>query len=188
MSKTRPLADSSEAIVSVTDSVDKVERIRDLLFGAHMRDYTQRFDLISRDLTRLTQETTRLNETIQEQDSKFTKLVRQEIDRLTVQLQEQDKRSQQQVQQVDQRLTEQIKELDHKHTQSAKELARTITRTEKSLREELHDLSQRLNTLKVDRPTLGDLLIGIGESLKSNDPNPLPLASDLLDQLSQELA
>jgi hypothetical protein len=38
-----------EAIASVTDSADKVDRIRDLLFGTHMRDDTQRFDAISRD-------------------------------------------------------------------------------------------------------------------------------------------
>lgn len=177
-----------ENLVSVTDSVDKVERIRDLLFGTNMRDYTQRFDAISRDLSRLTQETVRITETIQEQENKFTKLLRQEIDRLAAQLQEQDKRSQQQLQQVDQRLTDQIKELDQKHTQNAKELAANLTRTERLLREELHELSQQLNNMKVDRPTLGDLLIGIGQNLKANDPTPLDLTPDLLEQLSQELA
>jgi hypothetical protein len=40
----------------------------------------------------------------------------------------------------------------------------------------------------VDRPTLGDLLIDIGQNLKANDPTPLALVPDLLDQLSQELA
>ncbi|MEZ4735723.1 MAG: hypothetical protein R3E79_52200 [Caldilineaceae bacterium] len=187
MSKTRMSSNDSETLVSVTDSGDKVERIRDLLFGTHMRDYTQRFDAISRDLLRLTQEATRINETIQEQENKFTRLVRQEVDRLAGQLQDQDKRAQQQLQQLDQRLTQQIKELDQKHTQHAKELSRTLARTERNLREELHDLSQRLNTMKVDRPTLGDLLIGIGQNLKSNDPTPLALTPDLLDQLSQEL-
>lgn len=187
MSKTRILGNDGETLVSVTDSVDKVERIRDLLFGTYIRDYTQRFDAISRDLLRLTQEATRINETIQEQENKFNRLVRQEIDRLGEQFQDQDKRTQQQLQQLDQRLTQQIKELDQKHTQSAKELARNLARTERNLREELHDLSQRLNNMKVDRPTLGDLLIGIGQNLKSNDPTPLALAPDLLDQLGQEL-
>ena len=187
MSTTKAMTNGGEAIVSVTDSADKVDRIRDLLFGTHMRDYTQRFDTISRDLTRLTQETIRINELIREQENKFTKLLRQEVDRLTAQLQEQDKRAQQQLQQVDQRLTAQIQELDQKHTQSAKELATNLARVERILREELHELSQRLNTMKVDRPTLGDLLIDIGQSLKTNDPAPLALASDLLDQLSQEL-
>lgn len=188
MTKSKMVAGGSEMLVSVTDSVDKVERIRDLLFGTHMRDYTQRFDAISRDLARLTQETIRINETIQEQESKFTKLLRQEVDRLAAQLQDQDKRTQQQIQQLDQRLTEQIKELDQKHTQSAQELASHLARTERLLREELHELSQQLNNMKVDRPTLGDLLIGIGQNLKSNDPTPLALVPDLLDQLTQELA
>jgi DNA repair exonuclease SbcCD ATPase subunit len=189
MSKTKTLANGAESPlnVSITDSVDKVERIRDLIFGTHMRDYTQRFDAISRDLARLTQETTRLNELIQEQDGKFTRLLRQEVDRLGAQLQEQDKRAQQQLQQVDQRLTEQIKELDQKHTQSAKELATNLARTERILRDELHELSQQLNNMKVDRPTLGDLLINIGQNLKTNDPTPLALSVDLLDELSAEL-
>lgn len=178
----------SESVISATDSVDKVERIRDLLFGTQMRDYTQRFDAISRDLSRLTQETARIQEAIQEQENKFTKLLRQEVDRLAAQLQDQDKRTQQQLQQVDQRLTEQIKELDQKHTQNAKELAYNLARTERVLREELHELSQQLNHTKVDRPTLGDLLVEIGQTLKTNDPTPLALVPDLLDQLSQELA
>lgn len=187
MGKTKALANSGDTLVSVTDSVDKVERIRDLLFGTHMRDYTQRFDALSRDVARLTQETVQINETIQEQESKFTKLLRQEVDRLTAQLQDQDKRTQQQLQQLDQRLTQQIQDLDQKHTQGAKELAYNLALVERTLREELHELSQQLNKMKVDRPTLGDLLIGIGQNLKSNDPTPLSLAPDVLDQLSQEL-
>ena len=187
MSTPKAMTNGGEPIVSVTDSADKVDRIRDLLFGTHMRDYTQRFDAISRDVTRLTQETVRINELIREQETKFTKLLRQEIDRLSVQLQEQDKRAQQQLQQVDQRLTAQIQELDQKQTQNVKELATNLARTERILREELHELAQRINNMKVDRPTLGELLIGIGQNLKANEPTPLALASDLLDQLSQEL-
>ncbi|MBX3013494.1 MAG: hypothetical protein KF832_18380 [Caldilineaceae bacterium] len=187
MSKGKPAATVGESLVSVTDSVDKVERIRDLLFGSQLRDYTQRFDAINRDLSRLTQETTRLNELLQEQENKFTKLLRQEVDRLTAQLQDQDKRTQLQIQQLDHRLTEQIQTLDQKQTQAAKDLATDLARTERLLRDELHELSQDLNHMKVDRPTLGDLLIEIGQTLKTNDPAPLPLEPDLLDQLSQEL-
>ena len=172
----------------VTGSADKVERIREILFGAQMRDYTQRFDTITREVTRLNQDVARLGEQMHEQEARLRKELRQEADRLSAQLQDQDKKQQQQVQQLDQRLTNQLQELDRKHTEGAQKLARNLHQLEQSLRAELHDLSQRLNTMKVDRPTLGDLLIGIGASLKSNNPEPLQLNVDLLDQLNDGLA
>jgi len=153
-----------------------------------MRDYTQRIAAIHQELRTLTQETARLAMVIQEQEDKFTGLLRQEVDRLAMQLQDQGKRAQQQLQQVDYRLTEQWKALDQSHTQNLNEVAQGLVRTEQILRTELHDLSQELNQRKVDRPTLGDLLIDLGQSLKSTAPPPLPVEEDLLDQLSQALA
>ncbi|MEZ4865276.1 MAG: hypothetical protein R3C14_28460 [Caldilineaceae bacterium] len=173
---------------SVTDSAEKVERIRELIFGSHMRDYAQQFSTHTGDLAKLTQEVARLNTLLQEQEANFNRALRQEADRLVAQMQEQEKRTQQQIQQLDQRLTTQLKDLDQKHTQMTQELAGNLARTERALRDELHELSQQLNTMKVDRPTLGDLLIDLGSSLKSNEPTPLPVASDLLDLLSEELA
>jgi len=173
---------------SVTGSADKVERIREILFGAQMRDYTQRFDTITRDVTRLNQEVARLGEQMREQEARLRKELRQEVEHLSSLLQDQDRKQQQQLQQLDQRLTNQLQELDRKHTEGAQKLAYNLQQLEQHLRAELHDLSRRLNSMKVDRPTLGELLIGIGTSLKSNEPEPLQLQADLLDQLNDSLA
>jgi len=50
-----------------------VDRIRDILFGPHMRDYEQRFQVMQRDLERLQQELDRLNEQLGNQDAEQTK-------------------------------------------------------------------------------------------------------------------
>ena len=179
---------AAELSSSVAGSADKVELIREIIFGAHMRDYTQRFDTITREVTRLNQEVARLSEQLSEQEVRLRKELRQEADRLATQIQDQDKKQQQQLQQLDKRLTNQLQDLDRKHTEGAQKLAHNLHQLEQSLRTELHELSQRLNTMKVDRPTLGDLFIGIGSSLKSNSPEPLQLNVDLLDQLNDGLA
>jgi len=44
------------------ETLQKVDRVRDIIFGHQMRDYEQRFQLVQRDLDRLQQELDRLNE------------------------------------------------------------------------------------------------------------------------------
>ena len=178
---------STELPVGITSSTEKVDRVRDIIFGTQMRDYTQRFDTISRELARLGQEVTRLTEQMQEQDKRLRKELRQESDRLLAQMQDQDKAQQQQLQAVDQRLSEQLHLLDQKHTTSAQSLAGHLANVEQLLRNELHDLSRQLNSNKVDRPSLGELLIALGTGLKTEEPAPLQISNDLLDQLSEEL-
>ncbi|MCB0062806.1 MAG: hypothetical protein KDE19_11845 [Caldilineaceae bacterium] len=172
---------------NVTGSAEKVERIRDILFGTQMRDYTQRFDAVTRDLARVSQEVAQLSEQLKEQENRLRKELRQESDRLLSQLQEQDAARQQQIQKLDQRLSEQLQTLDQKHTESAQTLAHHLANVEQMLRAELHELSTHLNHAKVDRPSLGELLINLGASLQANAPKPLEIKGDLLDQLNEEL-
>lgn len=61
---------SSEQLPSHSQDV---ERIRDIIFGSQMRDYSQRFDAVERDLARLQGEIDRLTEQLAEQDSDQTK-------------------------------------------------------------------------------------------------------------------
>lgn len=49
------------------ENSQEVERIRDIIFGAQIRDYEQRFQLFQRDLKRLQQEIDRLTEQLAEQ-------------------------------------------------------------------------------------------------------------------------
>ena len=61
---------SSEQLPSHSQDV---ERIRDIIFGSQMRDYSQRFEAVERDLARLQGEIDRLTEQLAEQDSDQTK-------------------------------------------------------------------------------------------------------------------
>lgn len=55
--------------------VEKIDRVRDIIFGPQMRDYEQQFQLVKRDLERLQQEIDHLAERLTEQDSNHLKKV-----------------------------------------------------------------------------------------------------------------
>ena len=67
------MADEQTEITSQTESVQEVDRIRDIIFGPQMRDYQQRFQMFQRDLERLQQEIDRLTEQLADQDSSQSK-------------------------------------------------------------------------------------------------------------------
>ena len=54
--------------VSGMESSQEVDRIRDIIFGTHMRDYEQRFQAVRRDVERLQKEIDRLAERLADQD------------------------------------------------------------------------------------------------------------------------
>ena len=58
---------------SQVESIEEVDRIRDIIFGHQMRDYEQRFQIVQRDLERLQQEIDRLTEQLADQDSSQSK-------------------------------------------------------------------------------------------------------------------
>jgi hypothetical protein len=51
-----------------SEVVEKIDRVRDIIFGPQMRDYDQQLQSIKRDLDRLQQEIDHLNERLVEQD------------------------------------------------------------------------------------------------------------------------
>ncbi|RLC60205.1 MAG: hypothetical protein DRI80_11260 [Chloroflexota bacterium] len=53
--------------------VEEIERIRDIIFGAQMRDYERRFQITQRDLDRLQQEIDRLAERLVAQEREQSK-------------------------------------------------------------------------------------------------------------------
>ena len=58
---------------SQAESIEEVDRIRDIIFGHQMRDYEQRFQIFQRDLERLQQEIDHLTEQLADQDSSQSK-------------------------------------------------------------------------------------------------------------------
>jgi DNA repair exonuclease SbcCD ATPase subunit len=185
-----PIAEMASSVSDGSErmSGDKVERIRELIFGAQMRDYNQKFDLANREVSRLNRELERLNQQLRDQESAFKRQVRDEVERINNQLQEQDRRQAQQLQETDRRQTQELEALEQKHSQRLQELDRIMHAGDRELLDKLRQLTDQLNDLKVDRSTLGNLLIDLGNSLKGDSPAPLTDDLDVLDQLSAELA
>jgi chromosome segregation ATPase len=184
-----PLAEMTNNITnSVAESGDKVERIRELIFGSHMRDYAQKFDLMSREVSRLNREIERLNQQLRDQETTFKRQLRDEVERINAQAQEQDRRQAEQLQDLDRRQTQELETLEQKHSQRMQEMDRVALAGDRDLLEKLRELTDQLNDLKVDRTTLGDLLVELGSGLKKDAPAPLTGDLDVLDQLSAELA
>jgi predicted nucleic acid-binding Zn-ribbon protein len=78
------MTDEQAQTASQVESVQEVDRIRDIIFGTQMRDYEQRFQTARRDLERLGQEIDRLTERLADQDTSQTKKLqdlRQEVRR-----------------------------------------------------------------------------------------------------------
>jgi len=67
------MADKQTKATSQVESVQEVERIRDIIFGPQMRDYDQRFQTVQRDLDRLQQGIDRLTKQLADQDSSQSK-------------------------------------------------------------------------------------------------------------------
>jgi len=68
---------------------ESVERVRDIIFGPKMRDYEQRFEMLTRDIGRLQEELDRLNELLAARDaaqSRNLQAVRQELRQATDEL------------------------------------------------------------------------------------------------------
>ena len=64
---------TEEQAISSDGAAQEVDRIRDIIFGAQMRDYEQRFQVAQRDLSRLQQELDRLADQMSEQDREQSK-------------------------------------------------------------------------------------------------------------------
>lgn len=189
------------------ESLEKMDRIRELVFGSQMRDYNQRFEVVNRDLGRLQQEINRLNEQLSVQAHAASQRLNEVDARLSAELQNQarlqteatqavDHKLTDQVQALDRRTTEQFREADKKNNtrfqeiaeqlaQVNQELQRALRQIEGELRGEVRDWSERLTHDKTDRFSLGDLLIELGSNLKEGDSSRL--AGSLLDELSREL-
>lgn len=76
------MAEQTDKVVVQGEALQKVDRVRDIIFGHQMRDYEQRFQLVQRDLKRLQQELDRLAEQLSDQQGDHTKklhILRQEM-------------------------------------------------------------------------------------------------------------
>lgn len=80
------------------------------------------------------------------------------------------------------RLNEKLAEQDKDHGQKLQALERDVRKADDSLRAELRETAQKMIDEKVDRRVLGDLLIQLGNQLKSSGS----IADTLKDMLGSK--
>jgi len=184
--KNFPTAQSSETGSSQpTNGSDKLERIREIVFGSQAREYTQLFDTMSRDIARLEQETRHLNEQSLTQKQAFqTKLDRQEKEHAD-QLQALNQQFAQKLQAQEEQYRTKHAEIDEKQSQDIQDLQNTVRRMQDELYTEMRQTSERLNEEKTDRSTLGNLLIELGTNLREGPSESL--MAGLLEHLNEDM-
>ena len=205
--KSADTIDAKDLGVTQGASTEKLERIREIVFGAQMRDYNQRFENIQRDLARLQQEIQRLSEQMAEQGRQQSKQMRDTDDRLVAKLQEQSRQFTQQVTELDNRQSAQLRDadqrlgdliadvdkrygqktsdLDSRFSQRTDDMQKLLHEIEQSIRTDLRENTETLGAAKVDRITLGDLLVQMGKSLREHEGDGIVM--DLLEELADEI-
>ena len=151
---------------AMTGSIDEVSRIRDIIFGANMRDYERRFDALEQ---RLLQELSALRADLSARFEHGDTATSAEFDRV-------HDRVTSEVMQVQARLQS---EADSRHA-STHEMHDVVQRARDwsdvsvaELRKQLDEQMRQLHDGKTDRHHLGALLRQIGETLQA-PPTDLP--------------
>ena len=139
-------------------SAEKVERIRELLFGAQMREYARRFAALEHSLTQVQQQ------------------LQQQLQRLGEQLQTHQEQMAQQLQMMAQKQAEQVAATDQQ-----------LRTTQATVLAELRDASSQLDQAKVDRSALGTLFAELGTTLQATAAAPNSSVTDWLSQLEEQL-
>lgn len=197
--------DTQEQTRPATGSAEKVERIRDIIFGTQMRDYTQQFDGVNRALESMAAQSAQLLTQLQEQEERHQRALdraseqhqarlqaqaeihRQEVQRLQSQLAEQAASFHRQLTEQMQQIETQIQQVEERHATNFNALTDQLQKVEERLRSELESVSTALNASKTDRATLGELLVQLGTDLQATSALPLEIGHGSLDQLTDEL-
>ena len=118
------------------ESPQEVERIRDIIFGAQMRDYERQFQVVQRDLERLQRDIDRLSQQLTDQESSQSKKI--------------------------QGLRQEMRQADDDLREELRQTAQTLT-TNKVDRVALGGLFVELGTRLKTGASLTDLLEDIGQ-------------------------
>ena len=171
--------------IDAGDSGAKIERVRQLIFGQQIKDYTQRFEVMGQDIARLQSSLNQLNDDMHEQIKTLTQKVQEQDQTQTTHLHEQDRRHTQLLRETDERLSQHQIESDKRHSDHVDELRQLLRQTDESVRSELRTAMEQLDNLKMDRFALSDLLIQLATSMKMAGPEEE--ATSLLDELAGDL-
>lgn len=167
------------------DSAEKLNRIRDLIFGQQSRELEQKLERQRLELARLSQESTRLGETLRALESSFAAQINALSDRLSAQIEEQHRHQSQLLKESEQRLEQQLQSVNQHLQEQVATLSQALRQSEESIMSEMRTTATRLNDQKTDRVKLGSLLMNIGATLQSHDS--AEEVSDLLMELADTI-
>lgn len=131
------MADKKDGASTQLETGQDVDRIRDIIFGAQIREYEQKFQNVQRDLDRLQQDLDRLNEQLTDQGGSHNKKL--------------------------QNLRQEMRQADDDLRGELRDTAQRLT-TEKVDRLALGDLFVELGTHLKEGGSLSDLLKGLGDN------------------------
>jgi vacuolar-type H+-ATPase subunit I/STV1 len=137
---------------------DKVERIRELLFGTQNREYVRRFTSLEHSFTQSQQQ------------------LQQQLQRLSEQLRAQEEQTAQQLQILAQKQAEQVAAVEQQ-----------LRAIQAAVLAELRDASGQLDRAKVDRAALGTLFAELATTLQASVATATPSVTDWLTQLEEQL-
>lgn len=167
------------------DSAEKLNRIRELIFGQQSRDYEQRIERNRQESTRASQELARLGETLRTLENTFSAQLKSVSESFATQLDEQNKRHAQIVQEMQQRFSQQLQDLQNNHQAQLNALEQAQIQSEAKVLAEMRASAEQLHDQKTDRVKLGSLLIDIGSTLKAHDS--AAVVNDLLQELVETI-
>jgi len=178
-------AQETELKAAPASGNEKLERIREIVFGQQSREYAQMFERVHRDVSRLQQEVNTLNDQALAQKRSFQARLDQQVENHATQLQEVQQQFTQRLKKLDNEYRIKQAEVDEKQSQDIQELQRMVHRIQDELYNEMRQTSERLTEDKTDRVSLGELLIELGTNLREGPSNSL--MAGLLDELNEDL-
>lgn len=156
-----------DSLIATNGSTDSsVERIRDIIFGEQIQDYSAKFDEITSHLKAIDARLARIDDRLSEHE--------RDVDS---QIQHQKQKFESELTQLDNEFAKQLADLAEETQQRGDAIKSSVSTLGRKVRKEMRDSTQELSTLKMDRGVLGDLFVQMGEVLVANGTTPAEMAT-----------
>lgn len=153
---TESLVENEHANGRANDS--SVERIRDIIFGEQIQDYSAKFEQITAQLATIDARLGQINDRIAEHERDMDS-----------QILNQRQNFESQLAQLDSKFSRQLGDLAQEAQQQADTITSKITALASKSKQEMKQATQELSTLKMDRGTLGELFVQMGQVLVADE-------------------
>ena len=180
------------------EKIGNMDQIRELMFGSHMREYTDRFDKLESELATFRGE---IRKRIDEVSNTLSNDLRAAIDALnktikslTLTSKEERTDLQQQVKRTDSKFTTRFESLSEEAESSTNALRNELSQAKGALEEEMRDLKtlilneinkrfSALSEVKVSKDNMAEILFEVGMKLKGTE-----LIADLQEMVDADEA